>query len=93
MQRHGIVLLAALIAVVTLVTRPTTLPAQRPTAASGIGTIDESVRVVLKGNRHPLATPENDRGEVNPDLPMERMLLVLQRDPATESSLQQFLAA
>jgi Pro-kumamolisin, activation domain/Bacterial Ig-like domain (group 3) len=94
MQRRGTVLLAALIAVVTLVTRPTTLPAQaRPTAASGIGAIDESARVTLKGNRHPLATPENDRGAVSPDLPMERMLLVLQRDPATESSLQQLLAA
>ena len=92
MHRHRSLLLAALVVLGTLITRPTTLSAQRPTAESGIGTIDESVRVVLKGNRHPLATSKNDRGEVNPDLPMERMLLVLQRDPAAESSLRQVLA-
>jgi len=62
-------------------------------AASRIGPIDESSLVTLSGNRHPLATPANDRGEVAPDLPMERMLLVLIRDPAAESALQNLLAA
>ena len=50
--------------------------------------VDESSLTVLKGNRHPLAIPVNDRGEVPPDLPMERMLLVLKRDPGLESALQ-----
>ena len=39
--------------------------------------------VTLSGNRHPLATAENDRGEVRADLPMDRMLLVLRPSDAT----------
>jgi pro-kumamolisin-like protein/Big-like domain-containing protein len=61
-------------------------------AANRIGAIDESSLVVLSGNRHPLATPANDRGEVPPDLPMERMLLVLTRGASAESALQSLLA-
>ena len=53
--------------------------------------VDESSLTVLKGNRHPLAIPVNDRGEVPPDLPMERMLLVLKRDPGLESALQRLI--
>jgi subtilase family serine protease len=62
-------------------------------AASRISAIDESSLVVLTGNRHPLATPATDRGEVAADLPMERMLLVLTRDTTAESALQNRLAA
>jgi hypothetical protein len=60
--------------------------------ASRIGAIDESSLVVLRGNRHPLATFANDRGEASSDLPMERMLLVLARDASAESALQSLLA-
>ena len=66
--------------------------AQTPERASRIGPIDESSLVVLKGNRHPLSTAANDRGEVSPDLPMERMLLVLKRDEASDPAFQQLLA-
>jgi subtilase family serine protease len=62
-----------------------------PPAANRIGAIEESSLVVLRGNRHPLATPANDRGEVSSDLPMERMLLVLTRDATAESALQSLL--
>src|ERR1700732_3940824 len=67
--------------------------AQTPERASRIGPIDESSLIVLKGNRHPLATPVNDRGEVPPDLPMERMLLVLKRESAAGSTLQELIAS
>ena len=60
--------------------------------AGRIGPIDETSLVTLKGNRHPLAVPANDRGAVAPDLPMQRMLLVLQRDPANETALQELIA-
>jgi large repetitive protein len=60
--------------------------------ASRIGAIDESSLVVLRGNRHPQATAANDRGEAASDLPMERMLLVLTREPSVESELQSLLA-
>jgi len=63
-----------------------------PTVASRIGAIDETSLVVLGGNRHPLAAAANDRGEVAPDLPMERMLLVLRRDATAESALESLLA-
>jgi subtilase family serine protease len=60
--------------------------------ASRIGAIDESSLLVLNKNRHPLATVANDRGEVSPDLPMERMLLVLSREATAEAALQKLLA-
>ena len=53
--------------------------------------VDESSLTVLKDNRHPLAIPVNDRGAVPPDLPMERMLLVLKRDPGLESALERLI--
>lgn len=62
------------------------------TVADRIGAIDESSLISLKGNHHPLAIPANDRGEAAPELPMERMLLVLKRDAGAESALEQLLA-
>lgn len=53
--------------------------------------IDERVRVTLKGNVHPLARPEFDRGAVSDSFPVERMFLLLQRSPKREQALQQFL--
>ena len=43
--------------------------------------ISESQRTILKGNVHPLARPENDRGLAPDSLAMSRMLLVLKRSP------------
>ncbi len=53
--------------------------------------IDEQVRVTLKGNVHPLARLEYDRGAVPDSLPVERMFLLLRRSPQREGALQQFL--
>jgi hypothetical protein len=55
--------------------------------------IDETPRVVLSGHRHPLATPENLVGEVSPNQPMERMVLVLRPDPSQEEALEELLGA
>jgi hypothetical protein len=85
--------LAALVSTSLLGTCSPSANAQTPQRASRIGPIDESSRIVLKGNRHPLATPANDRGEVAPDLPMERMLLVLKREPAAESALHDLISS
>jgi subtilase family serine protease len=62
-------------------------------SATRVGKIDEGSLLILKGNRHPLAVPSNDRGEVAPDLSMQRMLLVLQRDAIREAALQELLTA
>jgi subtilase family serine protease len=55
------------------------------------GPVDESRLTILKGNTHPLARPEFDSGAAPPSLPMERMLLVLKRNPEQEAALEQFL--
>jgi Pro-kumamolisin, activation domain/Bacterial Ig-like domain (group 3) len=51
----------------------------------------ESELTTLKGNTHPLAQPRFDIGAAPPDLPMNRMLLVLKRSPEQEHSLRTLL--
>jgi pro-kumamolisin-like protein/Big-like domain-containing protein len=53
--------------------------------------IDEANLVVLRGNTHPLALPKYDQGAASASLPMQRMLLVLQRSPQQEAALDQLL--
>jgi hypothetical protein len=53
--------------------------------------VDESKLAILKANTHPLARPEFDRGPAPPDLPMDRMLLVLKRSPEQEKALRTLL--
>ncbi len=53
--------------------------------------VDEANLTLLKGNTHPLARAEFDRGLAPPDLPMERMQLVLTRSPEQEASLRALL--
>lgn len=54
--------------------------------------IEDARRTVLRGNRHPLARTEYDRGPAPVSLPMNRMLLVLKRSEERESALKSFLA-
>jgi subtilase family serine protease len=54
--------------------------------------IDESKMIVLKGNTHPYARAEFDRGAAPASLTMDRMMLVMKRSPAQESVLETFLA-
>jgi len=56
-----------------------------------IDPVDENKLTILKGNTHRLARPEFDRGPAPPDLPMDRMLLVLQRTPEQETALRTLL--
>lgn len=51
----------------------------------------ESQLTTLKGNTHPLAQPKYDVGTAPPDLPMNRMLLVLKRSPEQEHALRALL--
>jgi subtilase family serine protease len=53
--------------------------------------VNEGALVTLRGNTHPLAQPQFDRGAAPPDLPMARMLLVLKRSDAQEAALQKLL--
>ena len=53
--------------------------------------VDPQDRVILHGNVHPLARPEFDQGVAPDDLPLERILLILQRDDDQEVALRQLL--
>ena len=54
--------------------------------------VDDKNMVTLKGNTHPMATAQYDRGEAPGGLAMNRMLLVLQHTPAQEAAIKQLLA-
>src|SRR5229473_500785 len=51
----------------------------------------ESQVTTLTGNTHPLAQPQFDIGAVPPDMPLQRMLLVLKRSPQQDFALRKLL--
>ncbi len=53
--------------------------------------IDNSRRVTLEGNVHPLARRQFDQGPLADAAPLQRMLLVLKRSDGQESTLRQLL--
>ena len=87
------------LALIVLITCSANLSAQ--TAATAPATsavrvtqaVNESNRVTLKGNTHPLATGKNMTGVAPDSLPMERMLLVLKRSADQESALRTFMTS
>lgn len=54
--------------------------------------VDDNIRTTLHGYVHPLANAANDRGPAPDSMPLSRMHLVLQRSPAQEAALRQFIA-
>src|SRR3984885_4315225 len=66
--------------------------AQRDGSPNRVGqTIDETNLTVLKGNTHPLARREFDRGPAPSNLPLNRMLLLLQRSAEQEVAIKSLL--
>ena len=55
--------------------------------------IDEQKLVTLKGNVPALARAQNDRGQVQGNLPMDRVVLVLKRSDTQEKSLEAAIQA
>lgn len=55
--------------------------------------IDNASATRIPHSTHPLAITENDRGRVDPSLPMERMVLVLTPAPEQQSALQKLIDA
>src|ERR1700719_5017545 len=53
--------------------------------------VEESKLTVLHGNTYPLARTEYDRGAAPASLPMQRMLLVLNRSPELQAALEALL--
>ncbi|MGH6877559.1 MAG: S53 family peptidase, partial [Rhizomicrobium sp.] len=54
--------------------------------------ITDSNLITLRGNVHPLARPEYDRGLAPASLPMDHMMLLLKRSPQQEAALDTLLA-
>src|SRR5271154_482909 len=54
--------------------------------------VDATKLTLLRGNTHPLARAEFDNGAAPGTLPMEHMLLVLQRSPEQEAALEKLMA-
>ncbi len=50
-------------------------------------------RVVLEGHRNPLARAEFDRGAVEPEFPLQGIMVNLQRSPGQQADLDRLLAA
>src|SRR6266404_3433256 len=60
-------------------------------AARVIDTVDDTNRTPLRGNVHPMARAEFDRGAVADAQPMTRILLLLQRSAEQEAALRQLM--
>ena len=54
-------------------------------------TVDDTNRTVLRGNVHPMARAEFDRGAMADAQPLTRILLLLQRSPEREAALRQLM--
>jgi len=64
-------------------------PSRVPSRVTAL--VDDTRTVQRKGNVHPLARPEFDRGAVADSQPMTRMLLLLERSEQQERDLQQLI--
>jgi hypothetical protein len=62
-----------------------------PTSSQITQSITEGNLVQLKGNTRPEARASNDRGRVPDDMRLDHMMLLLQRTPAREQALKQFI--
>jgi subtilase family serine protease len=93
MRRISLIMLFVLIMGATAVIFTRWASAQSSNAERRITlAIDETKMVQLKGNTHPFARPEFDQGAAPADLPLERMMLVLQRSPEREAALEKLMA-
>jgi subtilase family serine protease len=93
MRRSFLAILAVTLFVALLFVAVRRIVAQSSLAPSRItAVIDETKLAVLRGNTHPLARSGFDRGLAPDSLPMEHMLMVLQRSAAQQAALDQLLA-
>jgi hypothetical protein len=53
--------------------------------------VDDSVRVSLRGNVHPMARAQFDRGEAPGDLQLDRLILILKRGTSQEAALERLI--
>jgi len=80
-----------LIAIITLILLSSMTAIGQTPAARVTQPVDVEQLVTLKGNTHPLARPEFDQGVAPDSLPMQRILLVLQRSAEQNAALRELL--
>ena len=85
------VLLLSAVAFLALVPAPAS-PQSSEVSSRIMQAINPSQLTVLRGNTHPMARPQFDRGPAPASLPMDHMLLVLKRSPQQEAALETLLA-
>jgi subtilase family serine protease len=88
---RSLIISRALLSVSVILSLVTTRAQTNAVRARVTEAVDTQNLVTLRGNVHPLARPEFDQGVAPDDLPMERILLVLQRGADQESALRQLL--
>jgi hypothetical protein len=54
-------------------------------------TVDDAVRIKLKGNVHPLATAANDRGPAEASMPALRLTLLLKHSPTQAQAVREYI--
>jgi len=86
----GVVLQALSLAILAT---PAVQAQTHPVPSRVTAKVEDTRTVELKGNVHPMARPEFDRGAVADSQPMTRMLLTLQRSTEQETALQQLMDA
>src|SRR6185369_9057027 len=57
-----------------------------------VSSVDDAKTTSLRGNIHPKARTEFDRGQASPSMPMAHMLLSLKQTPEQQASLDELLA-
>ena len=76
---------------IVLVTPFATSAQNNPVLPRVTDRVDAARLVTLSGNTHPLARAQYDQGAAPPNLPMDRIMLVLKRNPDQEAALQDLL--
>src|SRR2546426_11068591 len=82
---------ALFVVLCVFLTIPALTSAQASTPRLLAPPVDEHHLTVLRGNTHPRARAQFDRGPAPPSLPMERMLLVLKRSTEQEDALRKLI--
>lgn len=62
-----------------------------PARVRVVDRVDENNLVTLRGNTHPFARIQNDRGRVSADLPLSDVVLVLSRSPEQQAAFDAFV--
>lgn len=83
---------AAQLAIFLALLAPSVLVQAQPPSRIA-GSVDAGKRHPIVHSTHPQATPAADRGRVDADLPLQRMILVLSRSAEQDAELHQLIAA